>query len=282
MTLSPCPPQTPAPSRTASFSESRADEVAPAKKAKPAVPQGNSQRFRNLPTLSPSGPCWASRGDGRRWGFAGTVGMGWEQTCGVADLPGGRLVLRIRAAPGPPHSPPPSLQRPHFLWMRVSWAERLRRRQGYRSPRRWEGFPDSTRKWRAGSWSSGGQSKLPCRESSQPPRHCGAPTEMYPFFEPTIGMRTGHQPISTLPTSSLNPDSSDVIPASQPLQPVFSNWFVSPLGLLAYASSLPGMERVCLRLCEIVALVPALEIGSHCSAVLTPIAQNDRFSPTLG
>ncbi|KFO28525.1 ATP-citrate synthase [Fukomys damarensis] len=31
---------TPAPSRTASFSESRADEVAPAKKAKPAVPQG--------------------------------------------------------------------------------------------------------------------------------------------------------------------------------------------------------------------------------------------------
>ncbi|KAK7805640.1 hypothetical protein U0070_009789 [Myodes glareolus] len=33
---------TPAPSRTASFSESRADEVAPAKKAKPAMPQGKS------------------------------------------------------------------------------------------------------------------------------------------------------------------------------------------------------------------------------------------------
>ncbi|OWK14270.1 ACLY [Cervus elaphus hippelaphus] len=33
---------TPAPSRTASFSESRTDEVAPAKKAKPAMPQGKS------------------------------------------------------------------------------------------------------------------------------------------------------------------------------------------------------------------------------------------------
>ncbi|XP_036123915.1 ATP-citrate synthase isoform X4 [Molossus molossus] len=33
---------TPAPSRTASFSESRADEVTPAKKAKPTVPQGKS------------------------------------------------------------------------------------------------------------------------------------------------------------------------------------------------------------------------------------------------
>ncbi|KAM5212749.1 ATP-citrate synthase isoform 1-T1 [Hipposideros larvatus] len=39
---------TPAPSRTASFSESRADEVAPAKKAKPAVPQDSVPSPRSL------------------------------------------------------------------------------------------------------------------------------------------------------------------------------------------------------------------------------------------
>ncbi|XP_027293909.1 ATP-citrate synthase isoform X2 [Cricetulus griseus] len=39
---------TPAPSRTASFSESRADEVAPAKKAKPAMPQDSVPSPRSL------------------------------------------------------------------------------------------------------------------------------------------------------------------------------------------------------------------------------------------
>uniref|UniRef100_A0A8C6QQP7 ATP citrate synthase n=1 Tax=Nannospalax galili TaxID=1026970 RepID=A0A8C6QQP7_NANGA len=45
---------TPAPSRTASFSESRADEVAPAKKAKPAMPQDSVPSPRSLQGLAGS------------------------------------------------------------------------------------------------------------------------------------------------------------------------------------------------------------------------------------
>lgn len=69
------PPQTPAPSRTASFSESRTDEVAPAKKAKPAMPQGDFQGFqapRSPAFPGPAGPAEAVE-DGVD--FALSIGM---------------------------------------------------------------------------------------------------------------------------------------------------------------------------------------------------------------
>lgn len=61
LTLCSCP-QTPAPSRTASFSESRSDEVAPAKKAKPAMPPGTSivSLYSPLPLFS-AGPVGSAK-----------------------------------------------------------------------------------------------------------------------------------------------------------------------------------------------------------------------------
>lgn len=98
---SPCS-QTPAPSRTASFSESRADEVAPAKKAKPAMPQGNPQQFQ-APAPFPS---WAPLG-WQRWmesfglGFAvGVVrGLGTGRRDVRLEASGGLLMLRDQATP---------------------------------------------------------------------------------------------------------------------------------------------------------------------------------------
>lgn len=131
MTLTPSllSPQTPAPSRTASFSESRTDEVAPAKKAKPAMPQGNSQRgFRTL--CSFLRPRWASRGGRKQFGLrcgCGTWDGNGTQRCGGRSL----LCERGHSSPQLSSLPPPTGC--------VIWAGGLQRRRSYRSTRSGEG-----------------------------------------------------------------------------------------------------------------------------------------------
>lgn len=129
LTLSLLSPQTPAPSRTASFSESRTDEVAPAKKAKPAMPQGNSQRgFRTL--CSFLRPRWASRGGRKQFGLRcgrGTWDGNGTQRCGGRSL----LCERGLSSPRLSSLPPPTGC--------VIWAGGLRRRRSYRSTRSGEG-----------------------------------------------------------------------------------------------------------------------------------------------
>lgn len=124
LTLSPLSPQTPAPSRTASFSESRTDEVAPAKKAKPAMPQGNSQRgFRTL--CSFLRPHWAGRGGWKQFGLCfgrGTWDRNGTRRCG------GRSLLCEQGQPTPQLSslPPPM---GCVIWAGGLWRRQLQEYQ---------------------------------------------------------------------------------------------------------------------------------------------------------
>lgn len=118
---SPCS-QTPAPSRTASFSESRADEVAPAKKAKPAMPQGNPQQFQAPAPFPFLGPPGLAEVDGKLW-FGLCCGRG----AGAGNRTQGCAIGGFRGAPdaeGPgyaPVIPPPAVPTPHCLLCGV-WA----------------------------------------------------------------------------------------------------------------------------------------------------------------
>ena len=150
LTFSPLYPQTPAPSRTASFSESRTDEVAPAKKAKPAMPQGNSQRgFRTL--CSFLRPRWASRGGRKQFGLCcgrGTWDGNGTWRCGGRSL----LCKWGHSIPQLSSLPPPTGC--------VIWAGGLRRRRSYRSTRSGEGPSGPPPEQTAGAQSSGWQKTL--------------------------------------------------------------------------------------------------------------------------
>lgn len=161
------PPQTPAPSRTSSFYESKADEVAPAKKAKPAIPQGNSQLLWALCPSPLSGPCRPAE-------VVEGIGLCCEGRCGAWD--GNRPEDALSLPCGLSWCLGPTLHLDYlgnltlhrllfpFPLPSVDVCELgrgLQRKHGYRNTRRWEGLPDSTPKWKAGAWSSGRQSKLP-------------------------------------------------------------------------------------------------------------------------